>query len=102
MEEERDKNIKNEEEIIKSLKEKSAIYNNETNKFIKEKSKLINDIQTDMNNISQEYDKGLSLLINEPNKIYSNLMQDFLYFQNSMSIISDYLNNKNKTRFTRI
>ena len=95
MEEERDKNIKNEEEIIKSLKEKSAIYNNETNKFIKEKSKLINDIQTDMNNISQEYDKGLSLLINEPNKIYSNLMQDFLYFQNSMSIISDYLNNKN-------
>ena len=91
----KEENIKNEEKIIQLFKEKSAIYNNETKKFIKEKAKSINEIQIDINNISQEYDNGLNLLINEPNKIYTNLMQDFRDFQNSMSIISDCLNNKN-------
>ena len=95
MEEEKIRNIKNEEDITKSLKEKNAIYNNEAKKFIKEKAKSINEIQSDINNISQEYDNGLNLLINEPNKIYANLIQDFRCFQNSMMIITEYLNNKN-------
>ena len=95
MEEEKIRNIKNEEDINKSLKEKNAIYNYEAKKFIKEKAKSINEIQSDINNISQEYDNGLNLLINEPNKIYANLIQDFRHFQNSMMIITEYLNNKN-------
>ena len=95
MEIKKEENIKNEEIIIKLTKEKSSLYINETEKFIKEKAKSIKDIQNDMNNISQEYDNGLNVLINEPNKIYENLMQDFLYFKHSLLIIFDYLSNNN-------
>ena len=95
MEIKKEENIKNEEVIIKLTKEKSALYINETKKFINEKEKAINEIQNEMNNISQEYDNDLNLLIQEPNKIYENLLRDFLYFNHSLQIIFDFLNNDN-------
>ena len=87
--------MKNEEVILKITKEKSALYINETKKFINEKEKAINEIQNEMNNISQEYDNDLNLLIQEPNKIYENLLRDFLYFNHSLQMIFDFLNNDN-------
>ena len=87
--------MKNEEVILKITKEKSALYINETKKFINEKEKAINEIQNEMNNISQEYDNDLNLLEQEPNKIYENLMRDFMYFNHSLLIIFDFLNNDN-------
>lgn len=95
METKRDENLKNEEIIIKFTKEKTAQYINETKKFIKEKGKSIADIQSEMNDLSRDYDNGFNNLINEPNKIHENLMQDFLYFRQSLLIIFEYLNNNN-------
>jgi len=95
MEEKKEENIKNEDIIIKLCNEKSAIYNNEIKKFIKEKGKSIIEIQNDMNNLSQEYDTSLNLLKNEPNKINENLLQDFLCFKHSLSIIFDFFNHYN-------
>ena len=93
METKKDENLKNEEIIIKFTKEKTAQYINETKKFIKEKGKSIADIQSEMNDLSRDYDNGFNNLINEPNKIHENLMQDFLYFRQSLLIIFEYLNN---------
>ena len=95
METKKDENLKNEEIIIKFTKEKTAQYINETKKFIKEKGKSIADIQSEMNDLSRDYDNGFNNLINEPNKIHENLMQDFLYFRQSLLIIFEYLNNNN-------
>ena len=95
METKKDENLKNEEIIIKFTKEKTAQYINETKKFIKEKGKSITDIQSEMNDLSRDYDNGFNNLINEPNKIHENLMQDFLYFRQSLLIIFEYLNNNN-------
>ena len=91
----KEENIKNEEKIIKSTKEKSSLYINETEKFIKEKAKAIKEIQNEMNNISQEYDSGLNKLVNEPNKMHEYLMQDFAYFKHSLLIIFDFLGSNN-------
>ena len=95
METKKEENLKNEEIIIKFTKEKTAQYINETKKFIKEKGKSIADIQSEMNDLSRDYDNGFNNLINEPNKIHENLMQDFLYFRQSLLIIFEYLNNNN-------
>ena len=95
METKKDENLKNEEIIIKFTKEKTAQYINETKKFIKEKGKSIADIQSEMNDLSRDYDNGFNNLINEPNKIHENLMQDFLYFRQSLLIIFEYFNNNN-------
>ena len=95
METKKDENLKNEEIIIKFTKEKTAQYINETKKFLKEKGKSIADIQSEMNDLSRDYDNGFNNLINEPNKIHENLMQDFLYFRQSLLIIFEYFNNNN-------
>ena len=43
--------------------------------------------------ISLEYENKLNELIKEPDKIYEDLLKDFLYFNQSLLIIFDYLNN---------
>ena len=89
--------IKKEEFILKCFKEKSALYLNESNKLVNEKAKSITEIKNDWSNISLEYDSKLNELINEPNKIYEDLLQDFLFFKQSLMIIFEYLNNLNSS-----
>lgn len=84
--------IKKEEFILKCFREKSAIYSNESNKLVNEKAKSITEIKNDWSSISLEYDNKLNELINEPNKIYEDLLQDFLFFKQSLMIIFEYLN----------
>ena len=100
MEQVKDEYIKNEELNIKRLKEKNSLYTYEKNKFIKENGKLILDIQNDINNLKIEYDNKLKELINEPNIIYENLIQDFRFFEHSLSIIFDFLNSINSNNIT--
>ena len=85
--------IKKEEYLLKYIREKSAFYINETNKLVNEKAKSITEIKNDWSNISLEYDNKLNELIKEPDIIYENLLQDFLYFKQSLLIIFEYLNN---------
>ena len=87
--------IKKEEYLLKYIREKSSIYINETNKLVNEKAKSITEIKNDWSNISLEYDNKLNELIKEPDIIYENLLQDFLYFKQSLLIIFEYLNNCN-------
>ena len=87
--------IKKEEFILKCFREKSALYLNESNKLVNEKAKSITEIKNDWSSISVEYDNKLNELINEPNKIYEDLLQDFLFFKQSLMIIFEYLNNLN-------
>ena len=87
--------FKKEELIIKYIREKSTIYINENNKIVNEKAKSINEIKNEWTNLSLEYENKYNELIKEPNKIYENLLQDFLYFKQSLLFIFDYLNNCN-------
>ena len=95
MEEIKDELVQKEEVISKNIREKSVFFSSERNKLINEKALSITEIKNDWSNISLEYDTKYNELINEPNKIYENLLQDFLYFKQSLLIIFDYLNNLN-------
>ena len=85
--------IKKEEMISKHLREKSSLYITESNKLVNEKAKSITEIKNDWSNISLEYENKVNELIKEPDKIYEELLKDFLYFKQSLLIIFDYLNN---------
>ena len=97
METTKDDLLNKEEMLLKFSKEKSALYINESNKIVNEKAKSITEIKNDWSNISLEFDNKLNELINEPKKIYENLIQDFLYFKQSILVIFDYLNSYNNT-----
>ena len=93
METTKDDLIKKEEMILKFLREKSVLYINETNKIVNEKAKSITEIKNDWSNISLEYENKVNELNKEPDKIYEDLLKDFLYFKQSLLIIFEYLNN---------
>ena len=90
--------IEQSELISKSIREKSTLYLNETNKIVSEKALSVTEIKNDWSNISLEYDNKLNGLINEPNKVYDDLLKDFLFFKQSLLIIFDYLNTLNENK----
>ena len=92
--------LKKDEILLKYINEKSTLYINESNKIVNEKAKSITEIKNDWSNISLEFDNKLNELINEPNKIYNSLLQDFLYFKQSILVIFDYLNSCNNNTNT--
>ena len=87
--------IKKEENLLKYTREKTALHINESNKLVNEKAKSITEIKNDWSNLSLEYDNKYNELIKEPNKLYENLLQDFLFFKQSLLNIIDYLNSYN-------
>ena len=95
MENTKDDLIKKEELLLKYTREKTALHINESNKLVNEKAKSITEIKNDWSNISLEYDNKYNELIKEPDKLYDNLIQDFIYFKQALLNIFDYLNSYN-------
>ena len=87
--------IKKEENLLKYIREKTALHINESNKLVNEKAKSITEIKNDWSNLSLEYINKYNELIKEPNKLYETLLQDFLFFKQSLLNIIDYLNSYN-------
>ncbi len=95
MENTKDDLIKKEELLLKYTREKTALHINESNKLVNEKAKSITEIKNDWSTISLEYDNKYNELIKEPDKLYDNLIQDFIYFKQALLNIFDYLNSYN-------
>ncbi len=83
--------LKDSSHIFDSIKEKTGIFFNESNKIMNENSNTIPLIKNEISSLSNEFDNKFNEYENKPISIFNELSNDFLEFKKSLITIVDIL-----------